>query len=949
MNGCHADCLEKPLSRGFCELGKLVARNPWCFVSIPVILSVGLGVGFCFLEQKQINKLEELFTPEGGIAKSQRDFIKTHYPVNDSGQFSAQRLYTVGTYASLIIVSTSQNILNTTVFEELQKLDSAVRNMTSTSSYSFNQLCTQVNGNTCFPPNPLLTLMQNNTEDLLITYPMLHNGIFVGLYFGGVTLSPDNNLLKVKALRFLYYLREDNDKIHNSLEWLEQFMESIPHQLEKLQLKSIKVYHSTSISLQKEFAGSTESVIPLFSITYIVIILFSVISCASLDNVRNKIWVTTLGVISPGLAIMASFGLLLLCGVPFARTVVNAPFLILGVGVDNMFIIISCWKQTKVTSTLEDRMAHTYREAAVSITITTLTDVLAFYIGIMIHFPSVQSFCIYTGTALVFCYIYCITFFGAILALNGIHENNNRHWFICVKVKDKKDNDQCSLYNACCTGGTYDRTRETETEHPMTVFFYKYYGPFLTNPWARISTLVFYLAYLSASIYGCVQIKYGNDIQNLAKVNSSLTHFYNMEALYFSKYGPRLMVVVTNEADYWEIKTQVVIETCMRELEKSPYIAKEYSVSWLRTYEKIAKEKNLNITKKENFIQNLSRLYAHVSEFKQDIVRDRNEIKTSRFFIQAINVFNIDDAKDMLIHLRGITASCNVEIIVYHPLFIYLDQYIVIIQNTIQNIVVATVVMLVISILFIPDPLCSLWVTSTIASIIAGVIGFMSYWKINLDYISLINLVICIGFSIDFSAHILYAFVTNRKTNASQRVIDALHVLGYPIVQGALSTILGIAALSTTETYIFGTFFKIMLLVIVFGALHGLLFIPVFLITFGACRIPCNSEIEPEKNGSGGTKSLPAAVIYRPHPLAFENGMRRPELSLPGYFSTAPCGGDCGGFGKDCYCMSWQRNVYCVLHAVDGQSNDDNTNKIVEYRKRMLQVYRDHKTDQGCN
>lgn len=50
----------------------------------------------------------------------------------------------------------------------------------------------------------------------------------------------------------------------------------------------------------------------------------------SLDNMRNKIWLTTLGVMSPGLAMMASFGLLLLCKVPFARTVANAPFLILG-------------------------------------------------------------------------------------------------------------------------------------------------------------------------------------------------------------------------------------------------------------------------------------------------------------------------------------------------------------------------------------------------------------------------------------------------------------------------------------------------------------------------------------------------------------------------------------------------------------------------------------------
>ncbi|KAJ8375864.1 hypothetical protein SKAU_G00064440 [Synaphobranchus kaupii] len=77
-----------------------------------------------------------------------------------------------------------------------------------------------------------------------------------------------------------------------------------------------------------------------------------------------------------------------------------------------MFILISCWQQTNVHAKVEDRLADTYKEAAISITITTLTDVLAFYIGLITPFRSVQSFCLYTSSAILFCYIYSITFFG---------------------------------------------------------------------------------------------------------------------------------------------------------------------------------------------------------------------------------------------------------------------------------------------------------------------------------------------------------------------------------------------------------------------------------------------------------------------------------------------------------------------------------------------------------
>ena len=57
-----------------------------------------------------------------------------------------------------------------------------------------------------------------------------------------------------------------------------------------------------------------------------------------------------------------------------------------GVGVDNMFILISAWRRTDVEGLLsldmkkrvEVRMSETMKEAALSITITSLTNILAF-------------------------------------------------------------------------------------------------------------------------------------------------------------------------------------------------------------------------------------------------------------------------------------------------------------------------------------------------------------------------------------------------------------------------------------------------------------------------------------------------------------------------------------------------------------------------------------------
>jgi hypothetical protein len=60
-----------------------------------------------------------------------------------------------------------------------------------------------------------------------------------------------------------------------------------------------------------------------------------------------------------------------------------------------------------------------------------------------------------------------------------------------------------------------------------------------------------------------------------------------------------------------------------------------------------------------------------------------------------------------------------------------------------------------------------------------------------------------------------------------------MFALGLPISQGALSTILGVLGLYLSPSYIFVTFFKMVFLVIVLGALHGLLLLPVLLSLFG--------------------------------------------------------------------------------------------------------------------
>ena len=102
--------------------------------------------------------------------------------------------------------------------------------------------------------------------------------------------------------------------------------------------------------------------------------------------------------------------------------------------------MLAAWRQTNPMDSVPTRLAHCYSEAAVSITITSLTDMLSFYVGLLTPIPSIQLFCAYAGTSVLGVYIWQVLCFGAILAISGDQEAGNRHsifWWIQATPKSK--------------------------------------------------------------------------------------------------------------------------------------------------------------------------------------------------------------------------------------------------------------------------------------------------------------------------------------------------------------------------------------------------------------------------------------------------------------------------------------------------------------------------------
>ena len=95
---------------------------------------------------------------------------------------------------------------------------------------------------------------------------------------------------------------------------------------------------------------------------------------------------------------------------------------------------MAAWRQTDFRWTVEERMGKAFSEAALSISITSITDVLSIGIGAITQFRSVRIFCAYTAVAVVFDYFYQITFFAACMVLTGKREAANLHPATCAKA-----------------------------------------------------------------------------------------------------------------------------------------------------------------------------------------------------------------------------------------------------------------------------------------------------------------------------------------------------------------------------------------------------------------------------------------------------------------------------------------------------------------------------------
>ncbi|KAJ8321689.1 hypothetical protein KUTeg_000160 [Tegillarca granosa] len=847
---------EDTIRLAFYRYGLFIAKRPWTAIIIAILINGLLGINIMWMKRE--SNLENLFTPTNSKAKTDRQWVLSQYQDHTGNSFYEHSLREANKYGEVIVKSLNgQNLLNETLYAELESLNEVIRNASITSGdgikLRYEDICAR-RDNICVVDGLIVFSeyfrIRYQNDDLPFPLLKTEDGNIVSLkrVFGNATVLK-GKLKGASLLKLKYNLRQNGINKQLSQKWEEAFLNT----LAVLKNKHYDIAYSNSESLDSELGANTGGDAGYFKWTFTLMITYVSFATAGGNFVSNRAHIGRASVIGAGLAILGAFGFACAASVPFENIVGVMPFLILGI--DNVFILLSNLADISYEEPVEERVAKTMKTCGIAITVTMVTNMIAFVVGYLSVFLSVRIFCIYTehitgllvkqSVAVVLCYFNFMTFVLGSMTLNEKRTLCDVSTSPYLRRDERKG--VVWIKNIFCSGDIPESREDIESRcdrvpnriFPMLVLYFP----------CKIIIILLFLTYLGFAIWGSTQLEQGLVISNLVSEDSYLYKYSQWQSHYFSSEIPIAFVIKSN-TNYSNSNTVWEIQKLIRSAKSDPDINNDFEIDWSTEYQR---SKEFDNSTENNYVKSLKNIFLPKNpKYLNDIVFNDagDRIKTSRIYVMTTDIKNSLSQGKMMLRMRDIAEHSNLEVFAYSPAFIYFEQYIAVLPNTLQTVGIAIAAVFIVTSIFMPNVLLIIFVTLSMTMIMVGVFGFMYFWDLSLSSITMIHVIMSVGFSVDFSTHICHAFMTAEGTDRNSRVYVAMIRSGGPIFNSGMSSILGILLLYLSRSYVFRSFFKVMLLVVIFGQAHAVLLLPVILSWIGPNKPFTKTEKSDSKNSS---------------------------------------------------------------------------------------------------
>ncbi|WWD20224.1 hypothetical protein CI109_104700 [Kwoniella shandongensis] len=637
----------------------------------------------------------------------------------------------------------------------------------------------------------------------------------------------------------------------------------------------------------------------------------------TLLSVNSKFSLGLFGITIVLVAVSSSVGLFSLLGVKVTLIIAEViPFLVLAVGVDNVFILVhelerqnnlhsaqepedddsvnSEGRQPSTGASLpaEERVARAVARMGPSILLSSVTEVVAFALGALVPMPAVRNFAIYAAGSVFLGAVMQVTVFVSAMTLDLKRAESMRiDCFPCVRLRPPI--------------GLYDNTAPSG-EGVVAKFMRRVYAPFLLRHEVKQLVLVAFGGLFLVATIGIQHITLGLDQRLALPSESYLVPYFNALDAYLDV-GPPVYFVAQN-ADvpnrhgqqqlcgrFTTCEELSVANTLEAERKRpdSSFIASPPAawiddfLQWTNpTFESCCRVRRRDPTtfcaprdsdrlcrpcfEGQDWDSTMSGL-PEGSDFMRylqqwlisptneecplggqapyasavKLASDNTTVLASHFRTYHTPLKTQADFIDALTAAQRISADISrrtgVKVFAYSLFYVFFDQY-----EHLKSIAIEVLSLALLAILAITSLLLGSWktgatVTFVCALAVTNVMGLMGFWGISLNAISLVNLVISLGIAVEFCSHIARAFMgagsglpvdkIDGKREMDERAWTALVDVGPSVFSGITMTkLIGISVLALTRSKLLEIYyFRMWLSLILSGALHGLVLLPVLL------------------------------------------------------------------------------------------------------------------------
>lgn len=300
----------------------------------------------------------------------------------------------------------------------------------------------------------------------------------------------------------------------------------------------------------------------------------------------------------------------------------------------------------------------------------------------------------------------------------------------------------------------------------------------------KLCVTVFFVALLSVSVYGMTKTDQSFDPYAYGLKDSAFTQFTQYRDEYYPN-SFEISVICDTSLNYSDPKVQHEFVKLDQIAKDNGYIKKQ-TINWMSEFLRYAKKRNLS-TEGELFYSNLQDFLSSFNQFRMDLRFNENY---DRILVSRIVMFGGDKQdslflRDEMVNLRAeLKIKSNLPVYAVSQSYIYTEQFVVILDDTIRNIAITSTAIFFITFPYLVDLRIALLVFSSFITIIVELLAFMYFWNISLNSLSMIIIVMAIGFTVDYSAHIAHAFNISKSKTTEERVVDALESMGTSVLKG---------------------------------------------------------------------------------------------------------------------------------------------------------------------